>query len=101
MLITLPDGDQARHRVLLLLLHSQYMVSPKGSGGCSTENKAKAYYNNCDVLFKIRLNMTSHWFQNCILFKPKSERIVPFQQNQSVTTIETCIKQLTLQDKKC
>lgn len=37
MLVSLPDGDQARHRVLLLLLHSQHMEYPTGLRDCSTE----------------------------------------------------------------
>lgn len=40
-LIILPGGDQARHRVLQLLLHSQYMAHPKGLTEYGTEKNIK------------------------------------------------------------
>ena len=52
-LITLPGGDQARHRVLQLLLHSQYKAHPRGLTEYGTGNNKRlhqSYYTQSPVL---------------------------------------------------
>ena len=53
-LITLPGGDQARHTVLQLLLHSQYKAYPRGLTEYGTGKKHKrlhqSYYSQSLVL---------------------------------------------------